>query len=203
VSPSWRARVGRGNAVRWPTGLGARGNEGVTGQVRLTPGAVGYVEQVFARQNHLPMARVRNRRGELVAPGIDAVTRAAGGLEERIQDDDFQLSIVDSEAQGAYPISAWTYLLVAPHFPDCGRGEALLDVIRWALLEGESHVVDLNYAPLTLPIRLRVLEALRAVTCGPSRRPVFDPGRDFRAEAGLAPEEVDLAGPGGEDPGVR
>ncbi len=183
VSPAWRTRVGRGNAVRWPTGLGARGNEGVTGQVRQSPGAIGYVEQVFARQNNLPMAQVQNRHGEFVAPSIDAVTRAAAGLEERVVDGDFRLSIVDTDAQGGYPISAWTYLLISPHFPDCGRGEAILELIRWALLEGESHVVDLNYAPLTMGVRVLALETLKSVTCGSARRPIFDPERDFRGEA--------------------
>ena len=184
VSPAWRTRVGRGNAVRWPTGLGARGNEGVTGQVRQSPGAIGYVEQVFARQNNLPMADVRNRQGQFVAPSIDATTRAAAGLAERIPDnDDFRLSIVDADADGAYPIASWTYLLIAPHYRDCNRARAILEVIRWALLEREDDVSDLNYAPLTLEIRVRALNALKRVTCGADERPVFDPDRDFMAEA--------------------
>ncbi len=187
VSPAWRTRVGRGNAVRWPTGLGARGNEGVTGQIRLTPGAIGYVEQVYARQNNFPMARVRNRSGEFVRPSIEAVSRAADGLGERVVDGDFRLSIVDTEAQGGYPIAAWTYLLVAPHYPNCALGEALLELIRWALLEGESHVIDLNYAPLTMDVRIQALETLKRVTCGSGQRPIFPPDRDFREEtrAGL------------------
>jgi len=180
VSPVWRARVGRGNAVRWPTGLGARGNEGVTGQVRQSPGAIGYVEQVFARQNNLPMADVRNRGGEFVRPSIEATTLAAAGLAERIpDDDDFRLSIVNAEGEGAYPIASWTYLLVAPHMRDCRRAEALLDLIRWSLMDGEDHVVALNYAPLTMEIRVRAMNALRVVTCGPEERPVIDPAVDF------------------------
>jgi phosphate transport system substrate-binding protein len=183
-SAAWRTRVGRGNAVRWPTGLGARGNEGVTGQVRQAPGAIGYVEQVFARQNRLPMAAIRNRTGVFVAPSIAATTAAADGLLDRIEEDDFRLSIVDAEGADAYPISSWTYLLIAPHMRDCGRAEALLEVIRWALLEGESHVLELNYAPLAPAIRIRALEALKVVTCGPEAtpRPVLDPGRDFQTE---------------------
>ncbi len=182
ISPAWRTRVGTGNAVRWPTGLGARGNEGVTGQVRQAPGGIGYVEQVFARQNNLPMAEVRNARGEFIAPSIGATTAAAGGLLERVVDDDFRLSIVNADAEGAYPISSWTYLLIRPHMRDCTRVAALLEVIRWALLEGESHVLDLNYAPLTPELRLRAMEALKVVTCGAENRPVIDPARDFRAE---------------------
>ncbi len=173
VSAAWRTRVGRGNAVRWPTGLGARGNEGVTGQVKQAPGAVGYVEQVYARQNNLPMASVLNRNGEFTNPSIEATSRAAEGLEARIPDnDDFRLSIVDAEAPGAYPIASWTYLLVSPHMEDCRRAEALLDVIRWSLLEGEEDVRALNYAPLTMGVRLRALNALRVVTCGSEARAV-------------------------------
>jgi phosphate transport system substrate-binding protein len=182
VSPAWRTRVGVGNAVRWPTGLGARGNEGVTGQVRQAPGGIGYVEQVFARQNRLPMAHVRNARGAYVAPSIAATTAAAGGLLERIENDDFRLSIVNADAEGAYPISAWTYLLVAPQMRDCTRAVALLEVIRWALLEREGDVTELNYAPLTPDLRIRALDALKVVTCGEDRRPVFPAERDFRAE---------------------
>jgi len=182
LSPSWRTRVGRGNAVRWPTGLGARGNEGVTGQVRQAPGGIGYVEQVFARQNNLPVAQVRNGRGEFVTPSIAATTAAAGGLLERIENDDFRLSIVNSDAEGAYPISSWTYLLVAPHMRDCTRAVALLEVIRWALLEAEEDARDLGYAPLTPEIRIRALEAMKVVTCGADARPVLDPQRDFAAE---------------------
>jgi len=176
VSPAWQTRVGRGNAVRWPTGLGARGNEGVTGQVRQSPGAIGYVEQVFARQNNLPMAALRNRLGEFVVPSIDATTRAAAGLAERIsEDDDFRLSIVDADAEGAYPISSWTYLLIAPHMPDCRKAEALLTVIRWAFSsEGDDHVLALNYAPLTEEVKERALTALDVVTCGADRTSVAE-----------------------------
>lgn len=181
VSPPWRSRVGRGNAVRWPTGLGARGNEGVTGQVRQAPGAVGYVEQVFARQNNLPMARVQNQRGEFVSPSIEATTRAAEGLEERIVGDDFRLSIVNADGEGAYPIASWTYLLISSHMPDCRKAEAILDMIHWSLMEGEDHVRALNYAPLTLEIRVRAMNALKGVTCGPQRRPVIGPEVNFEA----------------------
>jgi phosphate transport system substrate-binding protein len=179
LSAAWRTRVGRGNAVRWPTGLGARGNEGVTGQVRQAPGAIGYVEQVFARQNRLPMAAIRNQAGAFVVPSIEATTAAAEGLLERVVGDDFRLSIVDAAGADAYPISSWTYLLIAPHMRDCGRAEALLEVIHWALMEGESHVLELNYAPLAPAIRIRALEALKQVTCGPDERPVFNPDRTF------------------------
>ncbi|MEX2527618.1 MAG: phosphate ABC transporter substrate-binding protein PstS [Gemmatimonadota bacterium] len=174
VSPAWRSVVGRGNAVRWPTGLGARGNEGVTGQVRQSPGAIGYVEQVFARQNDLPMAQVRNQQGEFVSPSTEATTRAASGLAERIpENDDFRLSIVNAEAPGAYPISSWTYILLPPHFPDCRLGRAVGDLLVWALLEGDEDVRTLNYAPLSADMKERVVGALTKVTCGEGQESLF------------------------------
>ena len=180
VSPVFMSRVGRGNAVSWPTGLGARGNEGVTGQVRQTPGSVGYVEQVYARQNDLPMASIRNAAGEFVAPGIEATTAAAAGLEARIpENNDFRLSIVNAGGPGAYPIASWTYLLVAPHMEDCGHATALMELIEWALMEGEGDAVELGYAPLTMEIRARAMNALKVVTCGAESRPVIDPAETF------------------------
>ncbi len=190
VSPDWVARIGRGNAVSWPSGLGARGNEGVTGQVRQTTGAIGYVEQIYARQNDLPMAAIRNRSGEFVLPSIEATTAAAAGLAARIPaNDDFRLSIVNAEGADAYPIASWTYLLVAPHMDDCRRAEALLDLIEWVMLEGEEDAVALSYAPLTMEIRVRALNALKVVTCGPENRPVIDPDESFdmHLTAGVPP----------------
>lgn len=182
ISRFWRSEVGRGNAVRWPTGLGARGNEGVTGQIRHTEGGIGYVEQVYALQNELPMALVRNRSGEFVSPSVEATTAAAAGFEERLPDnDDFRLSIVDAEGEGAYPIASWTYLLVAPHIEQCRRAEALLDLIEWSLMEGAESAAALSYAPLTLEIRVRAMNALKGVTCGPERRSVIDPSENFGA----------------------
>lgn len=193
VSPAWSAEVGRGNAVSWPTGLGARGNEGVTGQVRQTPGAIGYVEQIYALQNDLPMAAIENSSGQFVAPSIEATTAAAAGLEERIPaNNDFRLSIVNPDGADAYPIASWTYLLIAPHMEDCARADALLDLVEWSLLEGADDAVELSYSPLTMPIRLRALNALKAVTCGPDNRPVIDPDEDFALR--LLPETGERSG---------
>lgn len=180
VSPTWSADVGRGNAVSWPTGLGARGNDGVTGQVVQTPGGVGYVEQIYALQNDLPMAEIENSSGQFLAPSIEATTAAAAGLEERIPaNNDFRLSIVNPDGADAYPIASWTYLLISPHMDDCNKATALLDLVQWALLDGADDAVELSYAPLTMPIRLRALNALKVVTCGSDNRPVFDPDEDF------------------------
>ncbi len=193
VSSDWLGAVGRGNAVRWPTGLGARGNEGVTGQVRQTPGSIGYVEQIYARQNDLPMAAIQNRSGTFVMPSIDATTAAAASLAERIpENDDFRLSIVNAEGPDAYPIASWTYLLVSPHMEECRRAEALLDLIEWVLLEGADDAVALNYAPLTMEIRVRAMNAMKVVTCGPENRRVIDPDRSFEMSSRDKPVSVRL-----------
>jgi phosphate transport system substrate-binding protein len=174
VSPEWKERMGTAQALRWPTGLGAKGNEGVAGQLRMVPGAVAYVEQAFARQLDLPTASVWNRSGSFVQPSIEATTLAVQGIGERLgADNDFRLSIVDSEREGAYPIASWTYLLVPRHFEDCGRGRALFDVISWALRDGDDHARALHYAPLPEDVQELVLSAWRAgVTCGDGNQPV-------------------------------
>jgi phosphate transport system substrate-binding protein len=173
VSAQWRERVGVGTSLQWPTGIGAKGNEGVTGQVRQTEGAIGYVEQVYARQNNLPMAQVRNRSGEFVDPSLEAIRAAAQGLDDRIQGErpDFRLSIVDSPVAGAYPISSWTYVLLRPHMDDCNKARALVAVWEWAMTEGGRQAVELHYAPLPEGVQVQVLAQLRTITCGADRQP--------------------------------
>lgn len=174
VSAAWRQRVGRGQAVRWPTGLGAKGNEGVAGQLKMIPGTIGYIEQAYARQNDMPTVAIQNGAGEFVVPSIDATIRAAAAVVERVGEDrDFRLSIVNTDAEGGYPIASWTYLLVPRHIPDCGRARALADVLTWALREGDSHARALYYAPLPEQAKELVLEELHAsVTCGAGREPL-------------------------------
>jgi phosphate transport system substrate-binding protein len=174
VSPEWKERIGTAQALRWPTGLGAKGNEGVAGQLRMVPGSVGYVEQAFARQLNMPTAAVWNRSGSFVRPSIEATTLAVQGIGERLgEDNDFRLSIVDSEREGAYPIASWTYLLVPRHFEDCRRARALYDVISWALTEGDDHARALHYSPLPEDVQELVLTSWRAsVTCGAANEPL-------------------------------
>jgi phosphate transport system substrate-binding protein len=172
VSPEFRRFVGRGTAVRWPTGLGGKGNEGVTGQVRQTEGAIGYVEQVYARQNQLPMAAVRNRSGAFVEPSVEATTAAAAGIQDRVeQQGDFRVSIVDAPAPDAYPISSWTYLLVRQHMESCAKAASIVNVVEWAIREGDEQARALHYAPLPADVKGDVLARLGAVTCGPERLP--------------------------------
>ncbi|HEV2131758.1 MAG TPA: phosphate ABC transporter substrate-binding protein PstS, partial [Longimicrobiaceae bacterium] len=174
VSPSFQQQVGAGKAVRWPVGLGAKGNEGVAGQLRQTEGAIGYVELAYAKQTNLQTAAVRNRAGEFVQPTVEATTAAAEGIAERLGSDaDFRLSIVNPEGREAYPISTWTYLLVPAHMESCDKARALADVIRWFLAHGGEAARELHYAPLPENVRAEVIEKLGTLTCGPSREPVM------------------------------
>lgn len=174
VSEEWRRRVGHGQAVRWPTGLGAKGNEAVAGQLKLIPGSIGYIEQAYARQNDMPTIAIENGAGEFVAPSTEAITRAAADVTSRLgADRDFRLSIVNTAAAGGYPIASWTYVLVPRHFEDCGHARALSDVLTWALIEGDSHARELHYAPLPDEVETLVLEELNTnVTCGVDRQPL-------------------------------
>jgi phosphate transport system substrate-binding protein len=177
VSPAWKQRVGTGKSVQWPTGLGAKGNEGVAGQVRQTPGAVGYVELAYANQTQLPTAALRNRAGQFVQPSVAATSAAAADLTEKLrQHPDFRLSLVDPAGQGAYPIASWTYLLVPSNIADCGKARAIDELVRWSLQEGDDYARELDYAPLPENAKQQVLEKLDTVTCGPNRQPVQSAG---------------------------
>ncbi|MEW5931046.1 MAG: phosphate ABC transporter substrate-binding protein PstS [Gemmatimonadota bacterium] len=174
VSPAWKQQVGVGKSVKWPTGLGAKGNEGVAGQVKQTPGAVGYVELAYARQTGLQTASVQNRAGQFVQPSVEATSAAAEGLAQQLgPQSDFRVSIVNPAGAAAYPIASWTYLLVPPHMEDCGKARALADVVRWGLgPQGDRQAAELHYAPLPADIERQVLERLGTLTCGPQRQPV-------------------------------
>ena len=174
VSPEWKQGVGTGKSVRWPTGLGAKGNEGVTGQVKQTEGAVGYVELAYAVQNQLPAAALRNQAGQFVQPSVQATTAAAADLSGQIQrSPDFRMSVVNAPGAQSYPISSFTYLLIPAHIDDCGKAQALARLVQWALTEGGQAATELHYAPLPEALRGPVLEKLRTVTCGADRQPAL------------------------------
>ncbi len=173
VSPAWKQQVGTGKSVRWPTGLGAKGNEGVAGQVRQTEGAIGYVELAYAKQTNLSTAAVQNAAGEFVQPSVEATTAAAAGIADKLgPNPDFRISIVNAGGSGAYPIASWTYLLVPSQLQACAKARALAGVIEWSLTHGGEQARQLHYAPLPEHVRDQVLGRLRTVTCGPSREPI-------------------------------
>jgi phosphate transport system substrate-binding protein len=167
VSPGWKDKVGTGKEVQWPAGLGAKGNEGVAGQVKQTPGSIGYVELAYAKQNRLPFASVRNASGAYVLPTIESVTAAAAGVLQRLPEDtDFRISIVNAPGTSAYPIASFTWILLYQRQPYADKGQKLVDFLRWALREGGASAAALDYAPLPTEMVTRLEQRLGTVTFG-------------------------------------
>ena len=154
VSPAWAAKPGKGKEVQWPAGLGAKGNEGVAGQVKQTPGAIGYAELAYATQNKLATAMLANAGGEFVAPSIASVTAAAAGAAAKLPTNtDYRVSIVDAPGKGVYPISSFTWIIAYQKQTDAAKGKKLVDFLRWALADGQGMAASLDYAPLPESMR--------------------------------------------------
>jgi len=167
VSPAWKSGPGTGKEVQWPAGLGAKGNEGVAGQVKQTPGSIGYVELAYAKQNRLPFASMRNASGEYVQPTIESVTAAAAGVAQQLPEStDYRISIVNAPGKGAYPIASFTWIILYQNQADAEKGQKLLDFLRWALREGGSSAAALDYAPLPAEMVARLEQRLGTVTLG-------------------------------------
>jgi phosphate transport system substrate-binding protein len=162
VSPVWLDSVGKGTSVKWPTGigLGAKGNEGVAGQVKQLPGAIGYVELIYANQNKLPFADLKNAAGNFIAPSLDSVTAA---LATAKIPDDFRFSMVNAPGDQAYPISGTTWLLVYEKQTNADKGKKLVEFLNWALTKGETVAPSLDYAPLPAAVQQRVLERIKTI----------------------------------------
>ncbi len=159
VSPSWLAKVGRGQSLSWPVGLGGKGSEGVTGQVKQLPGAVGYVELSYAKKNNLPVALIRNSAGNWVAPTLESVTAAAAGAVAKLPaNSDYRISIVNAPGKSAYPISSFTWILLYEHPANAAKGKSLVDFLRWAYGNGEAVASSLDYSPLP-PAMIKRLQA--------------------------------------------
>ncbi len=176
VSPEWSRRVGRGTSVNWPSGLGGRGNEGVASLVRRTPGAIGYVELVYAEQNRIPFGLVRNSAGTFVEASLASTTAAAAGASFP-EDTDFRVSITDASGRDSYPIASFTWILIPRQISDATRGRALLEFLWWAVHDGQRLATQLGYAPLPQRVVQLVEQRLRTVTSG--GRPLLPaaPGR--------------------------
>ena len=167
VSPAWAAGPGKGKAINWPVGLGGKGNEGVAGQIKQTPGTIGYVELAYANQNKLPVAKVKNAAGQFVAPAIASITAAAAGAIEKLgPNTDYRVSIVNPPGADAYPIASFTWLLVYQRQADAAKGKKLVDFIRWALSEGEASAAALDYAPLPPAVATQLMERLASIQVG-------------------------------------
>jgi phosphate transport system substrate-binding protein len=163
VSREWERTVGRGTSVKWPVGLGGKGNEGVAGQVKNTPGALGYVELAYAITNKLPVASILNPAGKFVEPTIQSTTAAAAGAAENMPAD-FRVSLTNAPGDDAYPVASFTWLVVYREQRDETKGRALVKFLWWAIHDGQTYASDLLYAPLPAPVVKRVEAELEAIT---------------------------------------
>jgi phosphate transport system substrate-binding protein len=157
VSSEWKSKVGNNTSVNWPAGIGGKGNEGVSGQVKQTPGAIGYVELIYAIQNKMPYAEVKNAAGEFVKPTLESVTAALATADIP---DDFRFSMTNAPGKDAYPISGATWLLVYQQQKDAAKGKKLVEFLKWAAKDGEKMAKDLDYAPLPDNVQERVLKRI-------------------------------------------
>lgn len=172
VSPAWAAAPGRGKDVRWPVGIGGKGNEGVAGQVKQTVGSVGYLEVVYARQNHLPVARIRNRAGRFIAPmPYEIASAAASAMSKASGVADLRLSLVNASAEEAYPIASFTWMLLSPQQIGPEKSKQLVDFLRWALVDGGDMASSLGYVVLPTVTATHVLDILDTLSSNSSRRP--------------------------------
>ena len=163
VSAEWKEKVGAGVSPSWPTGIGGKGNEGVTGQVKNTPNTIGYVELAYAAKNKLPVAHIKNAAGSFIEPSIDAVTAAAAASAANMPDD-LRISITNAAGAQAYPISSYTYILVYKNQKDAAKGKAIVDFLWWGIHDGEGFAKELLYAPLPPDIVKKAETKINSVT---------------------------------------
>jgi phosphate transport system substrate-binding protein len=154
VSPEWKSKVGKNTSVDWPTGLGAKGSDGVTGVIKQQKGALGYVELIYAVKNHLPYGKVQNKSGEFLKADLASVAAAAAASKE--MPPDLRVSITDEQGKGVYPISTYTWLLVPSKYSDSAKGKAMVGFLKWAITTGQNSVESLDYA--RLPAQVVALE---------------------------------------------
>ena len=155
ISSEWKQKVGTNTSVNWPTGLGGKGNEGVAGQIKQTPGALGYVELIYAVQNKMPYADVKNASGEFMKASLESITAAMATAQIP---DDFRFSMTNAPGKDAYPIAGATWLLVYEQQKDAMKGKKLVEFLKWAMKDGEKMARDLQYAPLPEKVQERVLK---------------------------------------------
>jgi phosphate transport system substrate-binding protein len=165
VSPEWKSKVGVGASPNWPTGVGGKGNEGVSGLVTQTPGSIGYVELIYALQNKISFGSVQNAAGEFLKGSVEAVTTAAAGAAANMPAD-FRVSITNAAGKGAYPISSFTWLLLYENPKDKTQSKTMVDFLKWALVDGQKFCADLHFAPLPSSVIKLEMAALQKVKVG-------------------------------------
>jgi len=161
VSPEWKSRVGKGTAVKWPTGLGAKGNEGISGMVRQMQGGIGYVELIYALQNKITYGSVQNAAGKFIQGSLESTTAAAASVKQ--MPSDFRVSITNAPGPAAYPICSFTWLLVPAQWNDKTKEKVMTDFLQWMVDQGESMVSELNYAPLPKTVAAKVMARIKEI----------------------------------------
>ena len=161
VSPEWQSQVGKGTSVKWPTGIGGKGNEGVAGSIRTLPGSIGYVELVYAVQNNIAYGSIRNSAGVFLKASLEGVTAAAASVASMPAD--FRVSITNAPGKDAYPISSFTWLLIPAQSKDPAKGKILADFLNWMVTDGQKMAAPLSYAPLPDSIAEKVKEEIKQV----------------------------------------
>ena len=162
ISAEWRVKAGVGTSVKWPVGLGAKGNEGVASQVKQTPNSIGYVELIYALQNNMAYGTVENAAGKFVKANLASVTSAATGAAKSMPDD-FRVSITNAPGEGAYPISSFTWLLVPEKIKDSTKRKVVVDFLKWMLTDGQKMTEALHYAPLPKEVVEKEMKAVEKI----------------------------------------
>lgn len=160
VVPEFQQQIGKGTSVKWPLGIGQKGNEGVAGMVRSSPYSFGYVELIYALQNHMSYGLVRNASFKYVKASVEGVTAAAAGAAKNMPAD-YRVSITNAPGADAYPISSFTWLLIPNPFGDQVKGKVMVDFLNWMLDHGESEAQGLNYAPLPKAVADKVRATIK------------------------------------------
>ena len=153
ISSDWASGPGKGTSVRWPLGLGAKGNEGVAGNIRNMQGSIGYIELIYAEQNKISFGSVKNSAGEYVKASLESTTAAAGTAK---MPNDFRVSITNAPGKGVYPIASFTWLLIPAKNADAGKQKIVVDFLNWMITDGQKMTAELTYAPLPAEVAAKV-----------------------------------------------
>jgi phosphate transport system substrate-binding protein len=162
VSEQWKDKIGKGTSVNWPVGLGGKGNEGVSGLVKQTPGSIGYIELIYAIQNNIPFGKVQNAAGKFLKADLAGVTAAAAGAAKNMPDD-FRVSITNAPGPTAYPISSFTWLLIPAQIQDAAKRDAIKGFLKWMVTKGQGYNEGLSYAQLPKPVVTKELKAISLI----------------------------------------
>jgi phosphate transport system substrate-binding protein len=163
VNPEWQQKVGKATSVKWPAdGLGGKGNEGVSALIQQTPGSVGYVELIYAIQNHMPYGKVKNSSGAFVKADLASVSAAAAAAS-KFMPDDFRVSITNPEGKAAYPIASFTWLLIPAKFTDTAKRDVVKDFLKWMMTDGQQSCEALSYAKLPKEVVTKEMKAIAQI----------------------------------------